>query len=702
MYTEVDYTNIIYDDPRWKDFWRPGLSIDDLWEHWLEIILDSLNILCPWKSITIRENQPEWFDAEVKNAINRKHRLFKKTQNSGLLSDWDDLKIEKRKVRDLIIKKKRAFICGKLYENKSVPQKFWKAINNNLFMGNIKNKTPNIRVYNSNKVLVDGSDAAEEINNFYSNVGYNLASAFTSVWKPNNIVQQPFYHNMNFRFIGEKETISLIKALPSNKSSNIPGFIMKYLNDALLITAFEICHILNESINQTKIPVAWKIGTITPVPKKGPSHNVSDYRPISGLPAPSKIIERAVYNQLIYHLESFGLLDNRQHGFRRDHSTVSALFELSQFIYDKVDNKEYVCCIYIDYSKAFDTLDHDILCKKLEKYGLCPAVISWCKNYLTDRKQTVKINEIVSEAANVSYGVPQGSILGPLLYIIYVNDVFMQFNNDDPNILLYADDTVLYFAHQHLKQLEGIMSTGLKKLYDWCSLNKLTINISKTKYEIFRPKSFWNATNAKLEIKIGNTSLEEVDTYTYLGVKLDNRLKFDGFLKAKCNKINVRLHQLGKMRKYITNNIANLIYKQTIVPLYDYADFLVESGQNAFIERLNTLHSKALRIIDGTTNKLADDIQLEYAYRLLTPKTRRNEHHCAIMYRLSRTRGNLDLFRPKIALRNRNNVRFRQYKGIEKSPMFRGIRLWDRVPQAIQRALTKVKFKLGLRKVRWN
>ena len=338
--------------------------------------------------------------------------------------------------------------------------------------------------------------------------------------------------------------------------------------------------------------------------------------------------------------------------------------------------------------------------------GLSPAVISWCQNYLNDRKQSVKINEIVSETASISYGVPQGSILGPLLYIIYVNDVFMQFSKDDPNILLYADDTVLYFAHEQLKRLECIISNGLRTLNDWCNLNKLTINISKTKYEIFKPKCFWNAINDKVVLKIGNTLIEEVDTYTYLGVKLDNRLKFDGFLKAKCNKINVRLHQLGKMRKYITNNIANLVYKQTIVPLYDYADFLIESGQNVLIERLDMLHSKALRMIDCATNKQAGDAQLEHIYGLLNLATRRHEHHCAVMYRLSQRRHNLDSYRPSIILRSRNKVRFRKLKfnlkGIEKSPMHRGIRLWDRIPQAVQRALTKVKFKLGLRKVQWE
>ena len=228
---------------------------DDLWELWLKIILDTLNTLCPWRRIAIRENQPEWFDTEVRNAIRKKTELYKRIQNTNISSDWEELRVAKRKVRNLIIKKKRTYICGKLNDYKDVPCKFWKAINNNLYMGNIKSKTQNIRIYNSNKVLVDGSDAATEINNFYSNVGRDLASVFTSTWKPKNLIQQPYYRNMQFRFIGEKETISLVKTLPLNKSSNVQGIAMKYLKDALLITSFEICHILNESISQSIIPL---------------------------------------------------------------------------------------------------------------------------------------------------------------------------------------------------------------------------------------------------------------------------------------------------------------------------------------------------------------------------------------------------------------------------------------------------------------
>ena len=214
-------------------------------------------------------------------------------------------------------------------------------------------------------------------------------------------------------------------------------------------------------------------------------------------------------------------------------------------------------------------------------------------------------------------------------FILYVNDVISIFKENDPRIMLYADDTVIYFSHSSVQELQCQLERGMNKLFAWCNINKLTINLSKTKYEIFKPRALWNSpvTNG-FTIKLGNTVLEEVEVYNYLGVLIH----FGKFLKEKCNKINLRLRQLGKMRKYITCSIANTIYKQTIIPLFDYADFLIESGQNMYINRLDTLHSKGLLIIDCKKHSNMTDSQLESHYGLITPLTRRMEHHGAIMY----------------------------------------------------------------------
>ena len=238
----------------------------------------------------------------------------------------------------------------------------------NLLIGSIKTTVMNIQLDTEEGNKVDGFRAACKINIYYSKVGETLAEKIIDKWDENSMERPVHVPVMNFRFIGEKEIISLIKALPTQKSSQVKNISTTYLIDALLATHFEFSHIINESLSTSKMPSSWKIGTITPVPKRSLSKKVSDFRAILCLPTPSKIIERAAYNQIVYHLETHGLLDNRQHGFRRNHSTSTAIFTLIQYIYKKLDTRKYVACIYVDYSKAFDTLDHKILCKKLESF----------------------------------------------------------------------------------------------------------------------------------------------------------------------------------------------------------------------------------------------------------------------------------------------------------------------------------------------
>ena len=201
------------------------------------------------------------------------------------------------------------------------------------------------------------------MNIYHSQIGMKLAEKFTDNWTPEYVRVLPCPPEMYFRFVGENEVKSLVKILKTNKSSHIQHVSTTYLKDALLSIIPELCHLINECLNTCSMPFVWKIGHITPIPKCGASYDISNYRPISVLPAPSKIIERVVYNQLIYHLESYGLLDGRQHGFRRDHSTSSAIHTLVQDMYNSIDNRMPMLCVFIDYSKAFDTLDHDISVK---------------------------------------------------------------------------------------------------------------------------------------------------------------------------------------------------------------------------------------------------------------------------------------------------------------------------------------------------
>ena len=699
-YSKEMFKNILFDSTSWVDFWRVRNDPNQLWSFVNMIIVSSVDILCPIKKKVIRSDQHPWVDKALRQLLCKKERQYRKAKSTNSEGDWELFRVLKVESRKMLIQKKREYITAKLYENRDDPKIFWQEMDRNLKVGKSTSATSVCeRIEDKSGNIVTGENLLPTFNDFYASVGQDLAKHF-----PLTDVPEPVYVDLrkqcNFRFVGLREVNSVIKRLKNNKSSCVESINTKVLKEGLCILLVEFTHLINECLDLCVMPTEWKVGTVSPIPKGPPSLSMGDYRPISVLPAPSKVIERIVYNQLVYYLESNCLLDVRQHGFRKDHSTVSAIMEVVQFMYERLDEGYTVHCAYIDYSKAFDTLNHDILCVKLCNLGFSRQIVAWCRNYLTDRYQSVKMDGKTSSRLPIKCGVPQGSILGPLFFIVYVNDLFDVYMNMNVHITLYADDTVLYVADKNPDLAATCLEEGLCKLSEWCILNKLTVNVKKTKHMVLTPPGRDRVCKA---VNLNGEALDTVRTYNYLGVDIDDCLTFQHFLKQKCNKVNSKVYQMGKLRKFITRDVACLIYKQTILPLVEYADIMVESGPTDKITRLQTLQDRALRIIDNKEHQNLDVDELSVHYRILPLKLCRSEHLGSVMYRLSKNNSMLEYTRPRVHLRNHNKIKFKVHKRIYekylKSPLSRGITVWDRIPESIQRSTTKVKFKNGIQPI---
>ena len=341
------------------------------------------------------------------------------------------------------------------------------------------------------------------------------------------------------------------------------------------------------------MPSEWKIANITPLQKGGDKTSVSNLRPVSLLPLPSKIIERVLHDRIMFHLERNNLLETNQGGFQKKHSTMNTIAKLTNDIFEGINNREITTTVYIDLAKAFDTVNHKILLKKLKFIGIKGNLLKLLGNYLKNRKQTTTLNDSTSKFRDIVCGVPQGSILGPLLFLIYVNDVSSVLRNC--KYQLYADDTVIYHTSNDVNYSKNHIECDLKRFTKWCNGNALTVNIKKSKYVLYGLKS---QTRKIVDhtLLMQNSKLDKVSSYNYLGVQLDMNLTYHKYLQGCVQRATHKIYMLSKIRRYIDFNTAITINKTMILPVMEYGDIAYDNSDTKLLDKLQVLQNRALRV----------------------------------------------------------------------------------------------------------
>ena len=296
-------------------------------------------------------------------------------------------------------------------------------------------------------------------------------------------------HNekMQFEELNFDEFEEALKSLKRNKATGFDDLSSNTIIDAYDSLKNILFHIFKVSIKQRIFPDSLKIAKVTQIFKSGAKDNGSNYRPISILPVFSKVLERIMYNRVYNHLDCKGLLYEKQFGFQRNNSTEHAILQLTRGITSSFEKGEYTLAVFIDLSKAFDTVDHQILIKKLQYYGLDGTTLELFKSYISNRKQYISSQEISESCLDIICGFPQGSILGPLLFLIYVNDLFKTSNRLME--VMFADDTNLFIFHKSIDTLFAIMNVELENVSTWFKSNKLSLNVDKTIWSLFHSLS---------------------------------------------------------------------------------------------------------------------------------------------------------------------------------------------------------------------
>ena len=390
----------------------------------------------------------------------------------------------------------------------------------------------------------------------------------------------------------EHEIKDLIKQLEPNKSlgpNSIPTNILKLVQNEISIP---LCQIFNLSFASGTHPEKLRISKTVPIFKKGSRLSVTNYRPISLLSNLNKIIEKLMFTRVYNFIEKYNCIYELQCGFRQKHNTNHTLINITETIRSALDNKKTVCGIFVDLQKAFDTVNHEILIEKLQYYGIRGITNDWFRSYLTNRKQYVSINGYDSGVKLLHHGVPQGSVLGPLLFILYINDLHFAIKHS--NVYHFADDTNLLHINETIKKTKKYLNFDLKNLHKWLLANKISLNCDKTELIFFhKPRT---KLPEKVKIKLNGTILKHTHAIKYLGVYLDETLSGNCHCVELSKKLSRANGILAKARHYAPNELKSM-YHALFSSHINYGSQVWGLTNNDCVKKVFLLQKAAIRII---------------------------------------------------------------------------------------------------------
>ena len=511
----------------------------------------------------------------------------------------------------------------------------------------IKSVTGKNKKTSINEILIDSYNTisdpkiiAEFFNEYFVNIGPSLASEaskeFSDDELTNNINQPDIQKNSTFYSsqISVENIALTLRNLKSNKSTGldkIPAKILKLSSDIIGI-APSLTHIFNLLLETGIYVDDWKRACVIPIYMTEDKRKYKNYRPISILPVVSKVFEREVFNQVYRYLSENPLLSRFQSGFRPKHSTLSALIQMCDDWLQNMDSGNLNCVQFLDVQKAFDSVNHEILLNKMHEYfGMSGTQLKWFESYLSNREQQCMVNGQISSPKNISCGIPQGSILGLLLFLLYINDMPKFLKYVTPS--MYADDTEIYASSKHGDELVANLNSDLENVRKWMLQNKLQIHPTKTKY-MYTGSSYniRNKTSSNPTL-INNIPVPRTGTYACLGVSLDERLTWEKHIDTICAKVGAGIGVMRRMKPFVPPETLKLTYEALVQPYFNYCSPLWDNCGIGLKDKLQKFQNRAARVIIGSTYDIRSiDVLNQLGWKTLEQK--RNYTKSMLMYKI--------------------------------------------------------------------
>ena len=546
-----------------------------------------------------RVNPKPWILPWLEEAIERKNQAYHDFVKEP--DDRNQLKYDRlKKFCTKHVDKAKNIHYKKFFEqHKDNSKKQWQMINS--LLNRKPTKPTSIKLSDENGQVSTPAAVAEKFNDHFSNIAPKIKSEISSrtTFDPGGTqgtLRSPSPNSIYIKPVTASEVQDVINLFKNKATLDTKIQPLKIANSCDNFTTV-LAHVVNSSFEQGVFPQALKTAKVVPVHEGGSKTDIKNYRPISLLATFSKVFEKLMHNRVINFLDTYNILCENQYGFRPGRSCEHALLNAKDTILNSMSKKQVTLLLLIDFSKAFDLVDHSILLNKLEHYGIRGLALNWFKSYLKNRNQFVSIGTSESSAKQIIYGVPQGSILGPLLFIIYINDLPQI--SEIAKFIMYADDANIFLTGENINEVYDKLKILSDVLVKWVDNNGLALNLKKTNYMIFsrqRNLSF-------RDVVISGVTIERKTEARFLGVIIDNKLNWSQHISAMKMKMARYIGVMYKLKKYLPLEARLQIYHSFVQSHLNYCSLVWGFAAKSHIETLFVKQKMGLRaILPGFVN----------------------------------------------------------------------------------------------------
>lgn len=671
-------------------------SCDEKVEWLISRLSETANQFITEKTV---KSDSDFFDEELEHMRREKNMLYKAAQFSDADQlKWTRYRMFRNQYKQQIKKKKYEYTQRRLNMAKGDIKGTWKVLKS--ILSNDQHEIEH--VLNDGNIIENDKDIADEFNNYFVTAIEKIHSEIPQVDFENNI---NFNADRMFEFnkVNVSDVKKCLREFEKKSSKDSHNISIEFLLRCIDYIAVILTDIVNSFFEEAKFPRLLRESIIVPIQKVAGTIRVDEYRPINTLPCVEKLIEKLACDQFNKYISENNIICNEQSGFRNAHSCETALNNIIDEWKDALEDSNSILAVFLDFQKAFETIDRSILLNKLKSYRIGENALKFFSSYLESRTQRVKVNNVLSEPRTNNLGVPQGSILGPVLFIIYIND--LKASLQYCKMKLFADDTLIYAYSKQIEESAHNLNTDLSNLYKAINQNKLKLNINKTKLMLITKKK--NICTDLINIHIGTEKLEFVDQVKYLGVIVDNDLNFkrnfDYVIKKYATKVNVLARCSNKLN--LQQKIQ--IYKAIIEPHVNYCSSILFLANKTEIDRLQKIQNRCMRNIlkmshYTSAHTLLEILEFDDIYRRITMNT------LVMIYKIV-NKLTPEYLSEKITLKadnpRRNTLRNRELinpKNCKKnysqnSLFYKGINLYNSLPNHVKNVESTNNFKQKLR-----